>query len=143
MAFADRLTLIKKIEQLRGSHVICYLTSLRPGVSAQMADDAIRDIFDHLQALSNRPVDKLDLFLCSNGGDSTLPWRLVPVFRQFAKTFSVLVPFHAYSAATLLALGANEIVMHPFGVLGPIDPTVTNDFNPDRPPGAEGWSASA
>jgi hypothetical protein len=29
-----------------------------------------------------------------------------------------------------MALGANEIVMHKFGVLGPIDPTVTNEFNP-------------
>lgn len=29
-----------------------------------------------------------------------------------------------------MSLGANEIVMHKFGALGPIDPTVTNDFNP-------------
>jgi hypothetical protein len=28
------------------------------------------------------------------------------------------------------ALGADEIVMHPFAELGPIDPTVANDFNP-------------
>ena len=29
-----------------------------------------------------------------------------------------------------MALGANEIVMHKFGAMGPIDPTVTNEFNP-------------
>ena len=29
-----------------------------------------------------------------------------------------------------MALGADEIVMHPFAELGPIDPTVSNDFNP-------------
>ncbi len=134
MAFADRLPLIRKIEELRGSKVICYLTSLRPGVPGQMADDAIRELLDQLLALPERPVEKLDLFLCSNGGDSVLPWRLVPIFRHFAKSFAVLVPYHAYSAATILALGANEIVMHPFGVLGPIDPTVTNQFNPQLPP---------
>jgi hypothetical protein len=134
MSFADRLPLIKKIEDLRGSKVICYLTSLRPGVPGQMGDDAIREILDQLLAFPGRPVDKLDVFLCSNGGDSVLPWRLVPVFRQFAKSLAVLVPYHAYSAATILALGANEIVMHPFGVLGPIDPTVTNEFNPQFPP---------
>lgn len=70
-----------------------------------------------------------------NGGDGVLPWRLVPVFRQFAKSLAVLIPYHAYSAATILALGANEIVMHPFGVLGPIDPTVTNPFNPPNSQG--------
>ncbi len=32
--------------------------------------------------------------------------------------------------ASLLALGADEILMHPFAELGPIDPTVSNDFNP-------------
>jgi len=133
--YADRVNLIREIEKIRGSRVICYLTSLRMGVPAVMAGDAVPETFDHLLALPGPPVEKLDLFLCSNGGDSVLPWRLVPVFRQFAKEFAVLVPYHAFSAATLLALGANEIVMHPFGVLGPIDPTVMNDFNPQIPPG--------
>ena len=135
MPYPERVKIIREIEKLRGSSVICYMTSLRVGVPAAMAEDAVREIFDHLLALPKRPVEKLDLFLCSNGGDAILPWRLVPVFRQFAERFSVLIPFHAYSAATILALGANEIVMHPFGVLGPIDPTVTNEFNPQIPEG--------
>ncbi len=130
MAFADRLPLIRKIEELRGSAVICYLTSLRPNVSAQIAEDAVRVFFDHLAALPNRKVEKLDIFLCSNGGSGTVPWRLVSLFREFAKSFSVLIPYRAYSAASLLALGADEIVMHPFAELGPIDPTVANEFNP-------------
>jgi hypothetical protein len=130
MAFVERLPLIKKLEQLRGSKVICYLTSLRPNVLAQMAEDAVRVFFDHLRALPNRKVEKLDIFLCSNGGSGTVPWRLVSLFREFAKSFNVLIPYRAYSAASLLALGADEIVMHPFAELGPIDPTVANDFNP-------------
>lgn len=130
MAFAERLPLIRKIEELRGSKVICYLTSLRPNVSAQIAEDAVRVFFDHLASLPNRKVDKLDIFLCSNGGSGTVPWRLVSLFREFARSFNVLIPFRAYSAASLLALGADEIVMHPFAELGPIDPTVANDFNP-------------
>ena len=52
------------------------------------------------------------------------------MFREYSKKFSVLIPYRAYSAASLLALGADEIVMHPFAELGPIDPTVSNDFNP-------------
>jgi ClpP class serine protease len=118
MAFVDRLQLIKKIEEMRGSRVICYLTSLRPGVPAAMEEDASRELFDHLLAIPGRPIKKLDLFLCSNGGDSSLPWRLVPVIRQYAEQFAVLIPYHAYSAATILCLGANEIVMHPLGFSG-------------------------
>ncbi|MDP1561662.1 MAG: hypothetical protein Q8M16_09720 [Pirellulaceae bacterium] len=134
MAFEQRLDLIHKLERLRGSRVICYLTSIRTGVPGQMSEEHVREIFDHLLKMEERPIEKLDIFICSNGGDGVIPWRLVPVFRQFAKSIGVLVPFHAYSAATILALGANEIVMHPFGVLGPIDPTVTNEFNPQIPP---------
>lgn len=135
MAYADRLPLIKKIEQLRGSKVVCYLTSLRQGSPGTMNKDATRELFDQLLALPEKPVEKLDLFLCSDGGDSILPWRLVPVFREFAKSFAVLVPYHAFSAATILSLGANEIVMHPFATLGPIEPTVMNEFNPMSPNG--------
>ena len=126
----QRLDLIKKIEKLRGSNVICFLTSIRQGAGGNMADDSVRVFFDHLLKLKKRPVPKLDIFLCSNGGSSTVPWRLVSLFREFTKFFSVIVPYRAYSAATMLALGADEIVMHPFGELGPIDPTVSNEFNP-------------
>ncbi|MBK8176960.1 MAG: hypothetical protein IPK66_17375 [Rhodospirillales bacterium] len=130
MPYADRLNLIQEIERSRGSHVISYLTSIRPNVSAQMSEDAIRVFFDHLLLLPTKPVDNLDIFLCSNGGAGTVPWRLVSLFREYAKKFSVLIPYRAYSAATLLALGADEIVMHPFAEMGPIDPTVSNEFNP-------------
>jgi ClpP class serine protease len=98
-----------------------------------MADDAVREIFDHLLLLPERPIPQLDIFLCSNGGAGTVPWRLVSLFREFAEKISVLIPFRAYSAATMLALGADEIVMGPFAEMGPIDPTVTNEYNPVDP----------
>ncbi len=122
--------MIREIEQLRGSSVICYLTSLRDNVPGVIAHEHVRVFFDHLRLLPKRPVDKLDIFLVSNGGDSVVPWRLVSLFREFTNSFNVLIPFRAYSAASLIALGADEIVMHPFGEIGPIDPTVTNAFNP-------------
>jgi hypothetical protein len=130
-----REDLIKKLEEQRGSSVICYLTSLRTNVAGVIAGDQVRVFLDHLMLLPARPIEKLDIFLVSNGGDGLVPWRLVALFREFAKHFSVLIPYRAYSAATLLALGADEIVMHPFAELGPIDPTVSNEFNPTTPMG--------
>lgn len=128
---ADRLKLIETIQKQRNSHVICYLTSLRPNApGAGIASDAVRVFFDHLLMLPKRPVPQLDIFICSNGGDGTVPWRLISLFREYGKRVCVLVPYRAYSAATLLALGADEIVMHPFAEMGPIDPTVQNEFNP-------------
>lgn len=130
MSAETRRPLIQEIEKLRGSRVVCFLTSVRLGVIAMIADDQVRVLFDHLQRLDQKPTPKLDIFLCSNGGSGTVPWRLVALFREFATSFNVLIPYRAYSAASLLALGADEIVMHPFAELGPIDPTVSNDYNP-------------
>jgi hypothetical protein len=47
------------------------------------------------------------------------------MIREFTDRFSVLVPYKAFSASTLLALGADEIVMGRKAELGPIDPQIT------------------
>lgn len=133
MPYLERVEIIRKIEEQRGSHVICYLTSMRPNMGAQMSDDAVRIIFDHILLLPERPVPQIDVFICSNGGSGVVPWRLISLFREFAQKVSILIPYRAYSAATMLALGGDEIVMHPFAEMGPIDPTVSNDFNPVDP----------
>ena len=52
------------------------------------------------------------------------------MIRSFATKFSILVPYNAFSCATSIALGADEIIMCKMGTLGPIDPTVSNEFNP-------------
>jgi hypothetical protein len=99
-----------------------------------MAVDVIPVIYRHLQALKTAKKDtRIDLFLHSNGGDGIVPWRLVTLIREFCAEFNFLVPFRAFSAATLTALGADNVVMHRMGMLGPTDPTVTNPFNPPNP----------
>lgn len=133
MARADRVRLIEEIEKSRKSHLISYVTSTRQNLEVQMAMDTVRYVYDHLEAIKQTKKGEkfpVDLFIHSNGGDGTVPWRLVTLIREYASKFSVLVPFRAFSAATLTALGADEIVMHPMGMLGPTDATVTNQFNP-------------
>ena len=46
------------------------------------------------------------------------------ILRERFDQVSVLVPFMAFSAATIFSLGADEIVMHPHASLGPIDPQI-------------------
>jgi hypothetical protein len=99
-----------------------------------MSMDVIPVIYRHLEALPTPPDEtKIDLLLSSNGGDGVVPWRLVTLIREFCAEFSILVPHRAFSAATLACLGADEVIMHPMGMLGPTDPTVANDFNPPNP----------
>jgi len=134
MPKAERIKLIEAIQQKRGTHLIAYVTSTRQNMEVAMAMDSIRKIYEHLRLIgSANKRSSVDLFLHSNGGDGTVPWRLVTLIREFSDQFSVLVPHRAFSAATLTALGADSIVMHPMGMLGPTDPTVSNPFNPRDP----------
>lgn len=126
-----RVELIKKLESARGgTNLISYVLSTRGNTSYQMADDAVRLIYDHLKELSKQGTIKIDLFLHSFGGVGAVPWKLTNLIREFTSDFEILIPYKAYSAATLTALGANKIWMHPMGELGPVDPKVANDFNP-------------
>jgi hypothetical protein len=131
---AARVAQIKALGAARESTVISYVTSTREGIEVQMAMDAPRILLDHLLAMAERP-EKIDFLIHSNGGDGVVPWRLVTLLREYCDKLAVLVPHRAFSAATLTALGADEIVMLPMGMLGPVDATVANDFNPPRPDG--------
>src|SRR3989337_1705878 len=131
----DRKQLIRKIEELRESRVITYLTSDRqgaPGVSsARIAMDIVPVISKQLGAIGK--TKNIDLFLYSSGGDTMVPWRLVSMIREYCDKFSVLVPYKAHSAATMISLGADEIVMSDLSEISPIDPSTANVFNPADP----------
>jgi hypothetical protein len=128
-----RIEIIKKLEEETGSRVICYVTGDRPNLVHNVAHDAIRYIYNHLLEFSKESCEKISLYLYSRGGDTTVPWKMVNMIREFCKEFYVLVPYKAHSAATLIALGADKILMGKMGELSPIDPSVANPFNPDNP----------
>lgn len=124
MALVDRLKKYREIEQLRGRPLITYVTGSRQNAAAQMGSDALPEIIDQILLLPNGAV-AADLLIVSNGGDATVAWRIMSLLRERVKTVGVLIPQAAFSAATLLALGADEIVMHSCANLGPVDPQIT------------------
>lgn len=74
-------------------------------------------------------VDVLNLILQSPGGEGTCVEKVVSLCRAQCKKFRVIIPNEAKSAATMIALGADEIVMGPCSELGPIDaqiPVISN-----------------
>lgn len=123
MSIATRLPLYRDIESIRGCPLIAYVTSTRPNAQGSMATDVIPEILDQLLALPS-DCKQVDLLVVSLGGDPTVAWRIMTLLRDRVKKVGVLVPQAAFSAATLLALGADEIVMHPCGNLGPVDPQI-------------------
>jgi len=120
-----RLGLIRKIEELRGAHVLVYFTGDWQPIGSRIAEDAVRPLYKHLLTLESAPKrSRIDLFLYSRGGDVSVPWRIVTMIREFCSDFSVLIPYKAHSAATMISLGADQIIMGKKAELSPIDPTL-------------------
>lgn len=57
-------------------------------------------------------------------------YGLVQVVREFCQKFGVIIPFKALSCATLVTLGADEVLMTEMGQLSPIDPSVEHPLGP-------------
>ena len=136
MGREDRLDLITQIEGHRNSKVLCFLTGDRRDFGTRIHPEVHTMIYDHLQHFGE--VDKIDLFLYSTGGVTMAAWSIVNLIREFCNEFTVIVPFKAFSTATLICLGANKIIMGKLGQLGPVDPSVTTPFNPKVPGGPGG-----
>lgn len=123
--------LIKKIEKSRNSRLIAYVTGDRQPFATRIADDIIPMLNRHLENIGHQK--KISLFLYTRGGDMVAPLRLVKLIRSYCDDFEVLIPYRCHSAGTLIALGANKIVMGKLGELSPTDPSTMHPFNPANP----------
>jgi hypothetical protein len=74
--------------------------------------------------------DLIYLFVKSDGGNGQASLRLMNLLRQYAKEVRLLVPLECSSAATMLALGADEIHMGPMAYLSAVDTSLTHDLSP-------------
>ncbi len=125
MSWTERIKLYEGIEAHRKRPLIVYVTSKRTGAASLMATDALPALIEQFDALP-KSTKHLDFMIASYGGDPMVAWRIMSLLRQRdVSDVAVLIPQSAYSAATLLALGANQIVMHPNGHLGPVDMQIT------------------
>ncbi|MCL1791195.1 MAG: peptidase [Peptococcaceae bacterium] len=119
----SRKKLLKKIEELRGSKVMVYVSH------APLDDSVLMPMYQELSHIGC--IDRLDLFLNSYGGNIDTPYKLVKMLRGFCRDLTVIVPVAAKSAASMIVLGADQIIMGPFAELGPIDPVVRHPLYPD------------
>jgi len=111
-----RLSLLRSIEKARNSRVISYISY------SPMDDYVLIPLYKQLCSIGK--TEKIDLLLHSYGGSVDIPYKIVNLIREFCDQFSVIIPFVAKSAATMIAIGSDEIIMGPTSELGPIDPLV-------------------
>src|SRR2546426_10284790 len=136
MPRANRVQLLQQLQGVRGRPILAFVLGDRQNLNAQIAPDQISLTSTLLEELGQVPA--LDLFLYSTGGITMAAFAFVNLVREYADHFSAIVPYKALSAATLICLGADEILMTPLASLSPVDPSVNGPYNPlvpNQPPG--------
>jgi ATP-dependent protease ClpP protease subunit len=75
-------------------------------------------------------VEKLALYIRSDGGQGMVSLRIINLLRSFVKHLILLAPAECASAATMIALGCNEIYMGPISSLSPVDSSMVHSLAP-------------
>ena len=117
----QRQVLIREIQRKTKLHLISYVSSNGGAITRD-------DVVPFADLLHNIPTGEgIELLLHTPGGDPDTAEKLSSMVRDRVGSdapFHVVVPDFAKSAGTLMALGADFVVMSDTSELGPIDPQV-------------------
>jgi ClpP class serine protease len=123
-----RIEALKSIQKDRGTRVVTLVhreeTISLFGIPLNRYID-IDDAEAILRAIRLTPADKpIDLIVHTPGGLVLAASQIAYAIQKHKGKVTVFVPHYAMSGGTLIALAADEIVMDPNAVLGPVDPQI-------------------
>jgi hypothetical protein len=126
-----RQSLIREYEASTGNYLLTY-TAGRSALISREDPVYLVDLLHNL--VRGKPID---LILHTPGGDVDAAEKFLSLLQAYAepKRLRIIVPDFAKSAGTLIALGADGIVMSDASELGPIDPQIVR-YDRD---GNESW----
>jgi len=121
-----RVQAIQTVERLRGSRVITLIHRQESMALLGFPIARYIDIDDSEQILRaihlTPPELPIDIVLHTPGGLVLAAEQISHALIRHRGKVTVFIPHYAMSGGTLLALAADEIVMDPNAVLGPVDP---------------------
>jgi hypothetical protein len=118
---------LERLSTKTGRAVIVYYSAwlTAPAAPPDALSVGLGDIAGFMEACSNAGARELDLLIHSPGGDPDAAEQICAYLRTQFDHIRAIVPVAAMSAATMIALSADEIVMGTHSQLGPIDPQLT------------------
>src|SRR4051812_22240322 len=115
---------IERLSALLGEPVFTYWNSTKGAI----CQNDVAGLYALVR--STGKLERLSLFIKSDGGSGQAALRMVNLLRRYVKHLTVLAPLECQSAATMLALGADRIIMGPLAHLSAVDTSLTHDLSP-------------
>jgi hypothetical protein len=125
--FEKTQAIIARIEQLLDGSLLTYWNA----PNGSVCQNDVIGFYEILRSIGRKK--RTYLLIKSDGGDGQASLRIVHVLRQFAGQLIALVPLECASAATMMALGADEIRMGPLAYLTAIDTSIRHSLSPVDP----------
>ncbi len=122
--FAETQKLLAALEKRLGATLIAYWDA----PNGSVCQDDVQTFYSLLRHLGRQK--KLALFIKSDGGNGTASLRIIHLLREYCEHLTVLAPLNCMSAATMIALGADEIRMGALAYLSAVDTSLTHDLSP-------------
>lgn len=122
--FEKTQKIFELIEAELGYPLIAYWTS----PSGSVCDNDVLALYEILNVLG--PQKRVALCIKSDGGSGEAALRLTHLLRQYSKQVVALIPLECASAATMLALGADELRMGPLAHLTAVDTSLRHELSP-------------
>ncbi|RJP53235.1 MAG: hypothetical protein C4557_04955 [Anaerolineaceae bacterium] len=122
--FDKTQAIIKEVNKLLGGTLVTYFNNPRGSV----CHDDVVALFELLEKIGRQK--NIYLFIKSSGGNGQASLRIVNLLRQYCEEVVAVIPLECASAATMIALGANEIRMGPMAYLTPVDTSLTHALSP-------------
>src|SRR5512138_405743 len=124
LLFDRTQSLIARLEKQIGFKLLVYWTSDRGSV----CDNDVVALYEIFKQIG--VSDDISVFIKSNGGDVEASLRIVNLMREYNRCVHALVPLESASAATMMALGADDLRMGPLAHLTAIDSSLVHDMSP-------------
>lgn len=115
---------LRELEAHTGRRVLTYWM----GPSVSMKHDDVVALHEVLERAASG--EQAILLIKSEGGAGTVALRLANVLRERVDHLIAAIPLECASAATMLALGADEIHMGPLGYLTAVDTSIRHELSP-------------
>lgn len=122
--FKKTQAILSQLESQLGAPVIAYWNGPRGAICG----NDVLAFYDLLESLG--PQSKVYFFIKSDGGNGQTSLRIINLMRRYAGQIISLVPLECASAATMLAIGTDEIHMGPTAYLSAVDTSLTHDLSP-------------
>jgi hypothetical protein len=122
--FKKTQSIIAEVNKKLDGILVTYFNNPRGSV----CHDDVLALFELLENIGRQKT--IYLFIKSSGGNGQASLRLVNLLRQYCEEVVAVVPLECASAATMITLGANEILMGPMAYLTSVDTSLTHSLSP-------------